>query len=137
MTCKVQRSRTGLPTMSERGGGMTHTGSCTIICGAKGEPLRPIFVPRGSCGGDHAIFVVKPGYYILDAWHDRDSEKVCAYKILAIGTEEGADFLQLEEVGAYENGDTDLPPFLNDAVKAATDKSHCYHCREPHYVNRD
>ena len=46
--------------VAEEGGGMTNTGSGTIVCGLSGKALRPYYVPHGghlACG-THAYFSI-------------------------------------------------------------------------------
>ena len=128
---KVGRSKTGLPTITESGGGTTNTGGATIICGANGERLKPLFVPRGYSNGDHAIFVARVGMHIVEAGHSRRGESATVYRIDGIGTD---DTVVFHEVAGYEDGDGNVPPEFEAAVDAALEKSHCYHCREPHFV---
>jgi hypothetical protein len=137
---QVERSRSGLPTIDEYGGGKTNTGNATIVCGPNGEKVKPLFVPRGYSNDVHAIFVAKIGMHIIDAEHDRRSESATVSRIVSIGGkneysgEYDADTLVLEEIGGYENGDSDAPEMFNEAIDAAIRKSKCYHCREPHYT---
>lgn len=127
----VGRSKTGLPTITENGGGMTNTGYCTVVCGKNGEALKPLFVPRGYSNQDHAIFVARPGIYLINASRDRGGETVIVERIKAIGTD---DELITETIYEYENGDGNIPAKFQAAVDAALEKAHCYHCREPHFT---
>ena len=132
---KVNRSKSGLPTVAERGGGYTNTGDAKIIAGENGEKVKPLFVPsRGYANGEHAIFVARQGMHIVHAIKWRAGEAVTVYRVEKIGTEEDPDALVLSTVGEYENGDGNIPEFLNAAVDAALEKCSCYHCREPHYI---
>lgn len=134
MFSRVGRSKTGLPTVTENGGGSTSTGSAVVICGAHGEKLKPLFVPRGYSNGEHAIFVAKPGMLILNANHSRRGESVTVHRIMSVGNQDDPDALITEIVFEYENGDGNIPDFLTEAAEATIKKSYCYHCREPHYV---
>ncbi len=58
---KCERSRSGLPTVTESGGGMTNTGYATVIASADGTALKPLFVPKGYANQEHAIFVLRSG----------------------------------------------------------------------------
>lgn len=127
---KITRSRTGLPVVSEHGGGATNSGSSTIIAGENGEALKPLFVPRGSCGGDHALFVAKKGMWIIQASHGRNYEDVFCYQVKSIQK----DDVLCKLVYVYENGDGDIPDWLQDAASAALKKSHAYHCRYACYI---
>lgn len=137
MYTKVDRSRTGLPTITEQGGGMSNTGGAIIVCGEHGERLTPLFVPKGYSNGDHAIFVAKVGMHLVESGHDRRGEVVGAHRIIAIGTIDDPDGLEFETVGEWENGDGNIPEFLKAAQVASSEKAHCYHCREPHFIKRE
>jgi len=126
----VNRSKSGLPTITENGGGASNTGSAQIVVGASGKAVKPLFIPRGYANGDHAIFVVKPGMYIVRASRDRDGERATAYRIARLD----GDTAILVVVGEHENGDGDIPDVLQDAVKAALEKAQCYHCRDVHFA---
>ena len=127
----VGRSKTNLPTITESGGGMTNTGSTTIVCGGNGEKLKPLFVPRGYSNGDHAIFVVKEGFnHLVNASRGKWGERATIERIISINDDDSID---LETVGEYENGDGNVPDQFEMAVKAALEKSRCYHCRESHF----
>jgi hypothetical protein len=136
MDKKVKRSKTGLPTIAESGGSATNTGGCQVVCGSHGEPLKPLYTPkRGYAQGEHAIFVARVGMHIIEQSHTRDSECVVAWRIAGIGNSDDPDALELEKVAEWENGDGDIPDFLQPAAYAASEKGYCYHCREPHYVS--
>lgn len=129
---KIGRSKSGLPTITESGGGMSNTGYSTIICGEEGQRLTPLFVPRGYSNGDHAIFVVHPGKtHYLKAEHDRRGESVSLYRIDGIDEE---DFILSTLVGEYQDGDSNIPMQFQTAVEVALAKAKCYHCREAHYT---
>lgn len=128
---KVERSKSGLPTITENGGGMTNTGYATVVCGDRGEALKPLFVPRGYSNGDHAIFVVKPGEtHLVHASRDRGGESCLVEKVISLTDD---DSLVTELVGEYEDGDGNIPPPFQSAVDAAHRKTRCYHCRKAHY----
>jgi len=133
-TMNVGRSKTGLPTITESGGGMTNTGYCTVVCGKNGEALKPLFVPRGYSNGDHAIFVAQPGMCLVNASRDRGGETVTVERIKAIGTNDDPDELITEVIYEYENGDGNIPAKFQPPVDAALGKAYCYHCREPHFI---
>jgi hypothetical protein len=131
---KVGRSKSGLPTVVEEGGGASNTGSATVICGSDGQRLIPLFIPRGYSNGEHAIFVAEPGMCLIDASHDRRGESVTINRILAIGAKDEPDRLVLKVAYEYEDGDGNIPAGFQAAANAATEKARCYHCREPHFV---
>ena len=131
---RVSRSKSGLPTITENGGSATNTGSCTIVCGKNGKPVKPLFIPRGYSNQDHAIFVARVGMFLVDARRDRSGESVTFRRITAIGTPGEPDELVAEMAWEYENGDGNVPAAYQDTVAAALEKVHCYHCRCAHYV---
>ena len=128
------RSKSGLPTLCEEGGGMTNTGGARIITGPKGERMKPLWVPRGYSNADHAGFVIHVGMCVIDAWHNRETESVRVERITQIGTVDSPDELLTELVEEWENNDGTLPSEFEAARKAALEKSYCYHCRDPHYI---
>ena len=130
----VGRSKSGLPTITECGGGMSNTGYATVICGANGERIEPLWVPRGYSNGDHAGFVAKVGMCIVEASHGRSREEVSVRKIKRIGNKDNPDELFLELIGEWENNDGTIPAEFEEARRAALVKSCCYHCREPHFI---
>ena len=135
MRVTVSRSRTGLPTLAERGGGMTTTGDAVIVAGPVGAPVAPLIVPRrGRFGGDHALFVARPGMHIVHVWRDRAGARGSIRQIIRIGTAEHADDLETTVVGEWEQGDGNVPEFLMGAAEAAVAKTHCWHCRDPHWA---
>jgi hypothetical protein len=131
---KVGRSKSGLPTVTESGGGMTNTGFATIVCGKNGERLKPLFVPRGYSNGDHAIFVVKPAEtHLIRASRGKWGEGVSVEKVIKIDED---DSLITEVIGEYENGDGNIPLCFKVASAVALKKTRAYHCRSPHYIIR-
>ena len=134
MQHNVKRSKSGLPTVVECGGGMSNTGNANIICGENGEQVKPLFVPRGYSNDVHAIFVAKQGMHIVTAAHSRSGEYATVYKITAIGDGDRPDDLVTVIIGEYQDGDGNIPAKFQAAVDAALEKAHCYHCREAHYT---
>ena len=130
----VGRSKSGLPTLTENGGGATNTGYATLVCGPNGERVKPLWIPRGYSNGDHAGFVVQAGMCIINAEHVRSQEYVCIYRITRIGDGNDPDKLVSYVVGEWENNDGNLPDCFDVVVQAAISKAHCYHCREAHYI---
>ena len=133
-TMKCGRSKSGLPIFCEEGGGTSNTGEARIITGPNGERVKPLWIPRGHSNADHAGFVIHVGMCVVDAWHNRETESVKVERITRIGTADSPDEVSTELVGEWENNDGTLPPEFEAARKVALGKSHCYHCREPHYV---
>lgn len=127
----IGRSKTGKPTITENGGGMTNTGSATIVCDADGQKLKPLFIPRGYSNGEHAIFVIEPGQTcFVNAGRSHQGDYATVYRIIKIKEPS----FETEILGKYENGDGDIPSKFQAAFTAALEKTKCYHCREPHYI---
>jgi len=129
-TFPISRSKTGLPVLSESGGGCTNTGSAQIICNEEGEALKPLFIPRGLFNGEHAYFVIKPKMFVVEYSRDRNGYSVNIWQIKEVLQDRVLTTLAFEE----ENGDGNIPEFLRKAVKAAEEKAYDYHCRSPYYI---
>ena len=118
----------------EKGGGMTSTGSGTVICGLSGKPLKPYYVPRRghlACG-EHAYFSV-PNAVITVTGYRRDSNiTITKYEIKKDGQ---TAILEISEIW---KGEIEFLPELYDCYKeaatAARQKANCYHCRSPHFI---
>ena len=134
MKVEIERTRKGHPALWERGGGYSNTGVAQIICGERGEPLSPIYVRRRGhlANGSHALFVIRPGYHVIQADHHREDFYI---KVLSVVEIEGDEAI-CNLVSLYSEGEWEppLPNYLTAAVKAAVEKATCYHCRSPHYV---
>ncbi len=135
MEFELTITKRGLPAIWERGGGATNTGSATVVAGLNGERLKPVYIRR--CGhlscGEHALFVVREGYFVVMASHWRRDFIIKVYRVVSIDLDNKMALLEL--VNEYSQGewDSDLPIYLKDAVDTAMKKAICYHCREPHY----
>jgi hypothetical protein len=141
------KTKSGLPAVTERGGGMTNTGDGRVWADNKGRPMKPIFIfSRGHLAcGEHALFVAKKGMYTVYANRHRQEVEVTISKIVDIKPAEddynGEGFdIELEEIAVvnfdgHSNQVGKYPAFLEDAVKAAIEKSRCYHCRCPHFIS--
>ena len=130
----IDRTKRGLPALWEAGGGKTSTGQATIVAGPNGEPLKPIYIRRGghlSCS-EHALFVIRPNYIVVEAAHRRKDFSVHVWRIVRIDS----DYAVLELLDSYSRGewDGDKHERYTAAIKAAKDKATCYHCRTPHYM---
>ncbi|MHA1325543.1 MAG: hypothetical protein ACTSRL_22340 [Candidatus Helarchaeota archaeon] len=127
----------------ESGGGYSNTGSAQIICGLKGEPLKPSYIrTRGhrACA-EHAKFSIWPGNKFIKVYA---SQWRGDYKVVISEISFSEDDFVITEVVLWEadelhKGDIEeiLPVKLDRymaAVKAAMSKAFCYHCRTPHYI---
>jgi len=127
-----ERTAKGFPALWEQGGGATNTGEAQIVTGPRGEKLKPIFVrTKGhrACG-QHALFIVQPGYYIVSVWYwNKQSPpySISVYQIQKI-IEFDKKLLAIAKIESSEK------PELEEAVEAAVGKARCYHCRRPHYA---
>ena len=144
-------TKRGFTAYWESGGGFTNSGYSTIICDSKGEPKKPIYVKKGGhlANAEHALIVIEPNDYIINANHLREDFNIKIYKVLDIEIKEyerlnafGKPFKDEsriiigEEVNSFSQGEweKELPEFLNPAVQASMKKASCYHCRKPHYI---
>jgi DNA-directed RNA polymerase subunit RPC12/RpoP len=126
-----ERTKKGFPALWEQGGGSTNTGEAQLITGSRGEKLRPVYVrTKGHrANGQHALFIVQPGYYIVSVWYWNKQNppfSVRAYRIEKIIEFDG----KLLAIAAKSSE----KPELREAINAAMDKARCYHCRSPHYT---
>ena len=133
---KIEKSKKGLPVMWENGGGFSNTGHAQIITGKYGERMKPLYVRKsGSLAcGDHALLVINPGCFVIQASHHREDFNISIYEVLEIDTRNNEVYCK--EVNKFSRGewDNDLVPYLNEAVDQAKRKATCYHCRSAYYV---
>lgn len=131
---KLEMTKTNQPALWECGGGATNTGNAVIICNSKGSKKRPTYVPNGGhlSKGNHALFVVKVGDVVIQADHDRYGESCQIDRIVAINGDEAI----LENITVFKDDEwsADLDVRFNDAVHAAFEKMHDYHCRSVYYA---
>ncbi len=137
MKISIERTKKGLPALWEWGGGYTNTGEAQVVAGPHGEALKPLYVRRkGHLANDnHALFIVRPGCYVVRAKHHRGDFTVDVLKIEDINGEEAT----LAHQGKFDRGEWDVEPpeFLQGAIDAVCEKARCYHCRGPHYIATD
>lgn len=135
MEIGIHKTKRGLPALWEEGGGYSNTGRAVIIAGSQGEALTPLYIRRGGhlAGREHALFVIKPGYFIIKAYQSRCDFHILIYVIQSINTEKGIAEIELKHEFDEGEWDVEPPDFLKDAISAAKKKALCYHCRSPHY----
>lgn len=137
----AEKTAKGLPAMWESGGGLTNTGKSIIVCGANFEPLVPVYVRQKgmlACA-NHALFVVSPGYHIIEASHHREDFDIFVHRILWFDI----DFrVETEIIGHFTKGEWHNIEFLDIlgvkegvtapsiAIEATVNKAKMYHCRE-------
>lgn len=142
---RIERTRRGFPALWEEGGGYSNTGSALIIAGPDGAPLRPVYIRRRGhlANGNHALFVLRPGMYAVEANHHRGDYQIQVARFTGEITGHDGGPFQDYETAAFEvlytfdrgEWDAEPPAFLNAAVQAAVEKAACYHCRDPHYAD--
>ena len=119
---------------AEEGGGMTNTGSGTIVCGLSGKALRPYYVPRGghlACG-THAYFSV-PNAVVTVTGYRRDTN--ITIEEHRIGRD--GNVARIESKKLWSGELEALPETFNRfqaAAEAASTKGNCYHCRCVHFA---
>jgi len=128
----------------EEGCGMSNTGNAVIICGEKGEKLRPFRIPKRGhlAGARHAYFTSYNPIIEITANHHRHDYSIRVYRY-SINTKTGeVESKELWRIGAdadasYNEVLESIPnklEYLEEAIKASMDKASCWHCREPHYI---
>lgn len=130
-----EKTKKGLPALWERGGGMTNTGNARIICGCEGQRLKPVYIRNGGqlSNSNHALFIVKEDYFIIDAYHERGDFSIDCFKIIEIDPQE--EILEVEVVCCFSEGEWDKDPgFLLQAIDTAIAKALDYHCRKVYYA---
>jgi len=121
--------------ITEHGGGMTGTGSGTVVCGEHGERLRPFRVPQGGhlANGVHAYFAVRePGCVTVTGF--RLSWDV---RIERVNVERDGNAARIATTEVWYGDLRELPSMYSEfeaAAKAASDKGDCYHCRHVHFA---
>jgi len=136
MKTTIELTKKGYPSIWEKGGGMSNTGSATIVAGSHGEKLPPVWINRRgelSCGY-HALIIISEGYHVIFADQHRGDYEIQVCRITAIDKE--FQLADLELVCEYSHGEWDVEPsyLLSEAIDSAVKKANCYHCREPHFV---
>jgi hypothetical protein len=122
--------------VTEHGGGMTKTGSGTVVCGLSGQALRPYYVPRSghlACG-THAYFSVPEAVVTVTGDYPDDTVTIEAHKIVRDG-----NVAWIESKRLWSGQLEELPKLFERfraAAEAAIEKSTCYHCRCVHFAAR-
>ena len=136
---QLSKSKSGLMTITEYGGGMSNTGSARIIADKNGEKKTALIVfNRGqlSCS-DHAVLAVDDGDYIINVRrHHSDYRIEVNHVVYADPFEEKA---YCESKTYHYDGKSwgaNIPEIPSKAIHAGIKKTEHYHCRIPYYVNR-
>ena len=119
--------------VQEQGGGLTNTGSATIVCGLTGKPLKPYYCPRRghlACG-IHAYFSVPEAVVTITGYRRDDNVTFSKHIIIVNG-----NLATLKTETLWSGRIESLPNLFSkykNAAKAAQEKANCYHCRCVHY----
>ncbi len=123
----IKRSKSGLPCLSESGGGWSNTGSVQVIADALGRAKRAIHVRNHgdlACN-DHAIIPVRVGDVVVTVDRHGPAVSITVERIIA---------LDIDNLTAtLERTDEKI---CWAAICAAVDKSYDYHCRQPYYIQQ-
>jgi len=135
---KLEKTRSGLPALWEKGGAGTNTGDSVIIVDHRGEPPVATYIrTRGSLScGEHALVIVKVGMAVISANQHRGDFRIKVWRIqnvIGIGGEFEAE---VELVAEFDQNEwvPPLPAQLTKAVEAAMKKACSYHCRIAFFV---
>jgi hypothetical protein len=132
----ISITKSGLPALWEEGGSTRNMGEAIIIAGPRGEPLRPLYIKTGgplACG-QHALFVITPGYHVVSVSRWRYDYDIEVWRIIAIDVANHKAKIELVCEFSYGEWDHSPPKYLAAAIDAAKKKATCYHCRRPHYI---
>ncbi|TSC56395.1 MAG: hypothetical protein G01um101418_389 [Parcubacteria group bacterium Gr01-1014_18] len=119
--------------VEESGGGMTNTGSGTIVCGLSGKALKPYYMPRGghrACG-THAHFSVPNAVVTITAGKKSGILTINKYTI-----RKEMYIARIESEKIWSGQIEELPNIFahyKEAAEAADRKSQCYHCKCVHF----
>lgn len=143
-TIYISYSKKGIPCVWEQGGGFTNTGSAVIVADSVGRPKRPLYIRRrGSLACDyHALIPITTGDVVVTADHHRKDFTIEVVRIIEIPSkkdETDKGEANAEIISRYDAGEwvPELPIEFFDAVQAAKNKAVCYHCREPHFIEKN
>jgi hypothetical protein len=133
----INTTKSGLPSLSECGGGSTNTGYARIISSINGKRKKPIYIPKNGSlsNSDHAWFVIKLNEIIVTASHHREDFEIKVLKIKEIVNDSKNKKINLEVIEHYEKETQSdyRNSIYYEAIKAAVNKSTTYHCRKPFY----
>lgn len=140
----IERTKRSLPAVWEAGGGYTNTGWARVIADKYGYPKAPIYIRRRGelAGGDHALIVVQPGDYIIEADHHRKDFEIEVLRVEKIPMDpEDPKYneITVSRVAMFDQGEwfPTPPSSLDKAIEAVKAKATDYHCRHPIFVVGD
>ena len=119
---------------TEHGGGMTNTGSGTVVCGLNGKALKPYYMPRRghlACG-THAYFSVPNAVVTVTGYRRDTNVTITEHRIVREG-----NIARIESKELWR-GELEVLPetfeHFRAAAEAAQGKANCYHCRSAHFI---
>jgi hypothetical protein len=139
---QLVKTKRGLPALWECGGGMSNTGDARIICDSQGNRKKPLFIRTGGhlALDNHALFLVEEGDIVVDVYRHHSDYDITVKRIAKINQDtEGRLIAELEIIAHFSDGEwdnEDIAEKYKDAINSATEKSRCYHCREPHFYTQ-
>jgi hypothetical protein len=111
-------------------------GQASIIAGPHGEKKKPLYIKTHNVipNDVQAVFEMKKGDYIIEAFQGKGKIIVEIYKVLTIYIEGRSGHAILELKNKFiVNKDIKLNKSLYPAVSAAIEKTACYNCKHMHY----
>lgn len=138
-TIKTENTKSGLPTIWERGGSWSSHGEATIICKNDGSKKKAMYVPRGGhlCNSEHACFIAHLEDIVIVASQWRGDVKINIYMITDIKPiDNNKSEITLTKSNSFSQNEWDKEPDFewNTAIEAAVAKSKDYHCRSVYYA---
>ena len=136
-TRSISLSKTGLPTMWEKGGAFKNTASATVICDFEGFPKRAIFTnKKGNIAcAEHALIRVEVGDAIIEVNSIRNVSTIEILRITDIKKKQL--IAKVSRIAYWADGKWDnaiIASKYRDACEAAINKAGDFHCRKPYYV---
>ena len=137
MEIRIDKTKKGYPAIWECGGGMTSTGYSQIIANSDGSPKKPVWVnKRGHLAcADHALFILQDGDIIVQTDHHRRDFEIWVLRFE--GTDIDGLYAKTTVLAHYSRGEWDneeIAEKYKAVIKVAKEKTTCYHCRSPHYI---
>jgi hypothetical protein len=130
---KFKATKSGLPSLSERGGGDDKGGHARIISSANGRRKKPIYIStKGNLiNNDHAWFVIKEGEIIVNVLRKGDDLDIKVYRVKEVNNNQ----IECELIESYygEGIEGYLDSQYFDAIEAGIYKSKTYHAHKPIY----
>lgn len=140
----IERTKRGLPAVWEAGGGYTNTGWARVVADKNGAPKSPIYIrKRGELAcSDHALIIIQPGDYVIEADHHRGDFNIEVLRVERIPMDPedpGYREATVETVATFDEGEwlPEPPHSLKNAIEAVKAKATDYHCRHPIFVVGD